>query len=399
MRFFNSFKTKIMDLLPVELNKIRRTAATTFAGKDDFGLLAEWRGQLGDDQNPYRRDAVDFAELTIHRFAAHSAIRSRLFPFHCLHHGCAVVLDRKEVVLGSLGARRLPISQYDLSVVTPSAGKTAATILFNSMEESVISDWIRLIRMVNAVKLIAILLLAGGDVTALRAQSSVEEHALQITVNPADGKYTIAMPKSDSYALRAGVGAEVDGRWLHASDYLQHSVERSHAQGYLGDATDWKITYSGLTRQPDLIYHLRAYSSKPFGDIQVTVQNTTGKTIHVESIRAVEATEEPIVDLGGPALDNRILSDSFSEDRPAITIRNFADGQKQMHRAVGSQLIYNRRSHESLFLGALTSDRFLTILRLHLVGAPGTQPVLPPTRSIRLGPPRWRRKILWSILH
>ena len=130
-----------------------------------------------------------------------------------------------------------------------------------------ISDWIRLIRMVYAVKVIAILLLIGGEVPALRAQSSVEEHALQITVNPADGKYTIAMPKSDSYALRAGVGAEVDGRWLHASDYPQHSVDRSHAQGYLGDATDWKITYSGLTGQPDLIYHLRAYSSKPFGDI------------------------------------------------------------------------------------------------------------------------------------
>jgi hypothetical protein len=34
MRFCNSFKTKIMDLLPVELNKIRRTAAITFAGKE-----------------------------------------------------------------------------------------------------------------------------------------------------------------------------------------------------------------------------------------------------------------------------------------------------------------------------------------------------------------------------
>jgi alpha-galactosidase len=89
--------------------------------------------------------------------------------------------------------------------------------------------------------------------------------------------------------------------------------------------------------------------------------------------------------LGGPVLDNRVLSDSFSEDRPAITIRNFADAEKQMHRAVGSQLIYNRRSHESLFLGALTSDRFLTILRLHLAGSSGMQPVLPPTRSIRLG--------------
>jgi alpha-galactosidase len=239
------------------------------------------------------------------------------------------------------------------------------------MEESVISNWSGPIRMVSVVKLLAILLLVGGDVPALPAQSSVEERALQITVNPADGKYTIAMPRSNSYVLRAGVGAEVDGRWLHASDYPQHSVEHSHAQGYLGEATDWQTTYSGLSGQPDLIYHLRAYLGKPFGDIQVTVRNTTEKTIHVESIRSLEATERPIIDLGGPAVDNRILSDSFSEDRPAITIQNFADAEKQMHRAVGSQLIYNRRSHESLFLGALTSERFLTILRLHLAGAPG----------------------------
>jgi alpha-galactosidase len=249
--------------------------------------------------------------------------------------------------------------------------KNAATTRFDTMEESVISNWIRLIGMVYAVKLIALLLLVGGDVPALRAQSSGEEHALQIIVNPADGKYTIAMPGSNSSALRAGVGAEVDGHWLHASDYPKHSVEHSQAQGYLGDAIDWQVTYSGLSGQPDLIYHLRVYSNQPFGDIQVTVRNTTGKTIHVESIRSLEATEGPIVDLGGPALDNRILSDSFSEDRPAITIRNFADAEKQMHRAVGVQLIYNRRSHESLFLGALTSDRFLTILRLHLVASPG----------------------------
>ena len=37
-----------------------------------------------------------------------------------------------------------------------------------------------------------------------------------------------------------------------------------------------------------------------------------------------------------------------------------------MHRAVGSQLIYNRDTKRSLFLGALTSEKFLTIIRLHI---------------------------------
>ena len=232
---------------------------------------------------------------------------------------------------------------------------------------------IRQIRMVCLLGLTA-LLLTGSGVRGLAAQSPGEEHALRITVNPADGRYEIAMAESSSYALRAGVGVELDGRWLHASDYPRHVVERSQVQGYLGEATDWQVTYSGLGGQPDLVYHLRAYSRQPFGDIQVTVRNTTGKEIHLESIRCVDATEGSTIDLGGPVLDDRVLSDSFSEDRPAIIIRNFADAEQQMHRAVGSQLVYNRQSHESLFVGALTSDRFITILRLHLGNSGGNGP-------------------------
>ncbi len=225
------------------------------------------------------------------------------------------------------------------------------------------------VRVGYVFRLTAPLLLAGSGLMSFAAQSSAQEQPLQVSVSAADGRYTIAMPGSSSYALRAGVGVEVDGRWLHASDYPRHAVGHSQAQGDLGEATEWQVTYSGLSGQPDLIYHLRAYSTKPFGDIQVTVRNTTGKPIHIQAIRSVEATEGAILDLGGPALENRVLSDSFSEDRPAITIRDFADAEKQMHRGVGSQLIDNRRSHESLFLGALTSDRFLTILRLHVAGS------------------------------
>ena len=39
-----------------------------------------------------------------------------------------------------------------------------------------------------------------------------------------------------------------------------------------------------------------------------------------------------------------------------------------MHRGAGSQLIYNRESKQSLFLGALNSDRFLTLLHLKAEG-------------------------------
>ncbi len=240
------------------------------------------------------------------------------------------------------------------------------------MEESVSKSWMRQCSMRRATGWAAVMLLAGGGMTVLRGQSPSGEGALQVQINPADGTYAVAVSGTDSYALRAGVAVQVDRRWLHAADYPRHVVEQSPTQGYLGQATDWQVTYSGVSGQPDLIYHLRAYAGKPFGDIQVTVRNTTGKTIHVESIRSLDATGGPVVNLGGDAVEDRVLSDSFSEDRPAMSMHDLADAKEKMLRAVGSQLIYNQRTHESLFLGALTSDRFLTVLRLQL-DHPATQ--------------------------
>jgi hypothetical protein len=59
-----------------------------------------------------------------------------------------------------------------------------------------------------------------------------------------------------------------------------------------------------------------------------------------------------------------------------MQILDLAGGRHQMHRAVGSQLIYNLQSRQSLFLGVLTADRFMTILRLHLADSSTTDPRL-----------------------
>jgi alpha-galactosidase len=187
---------------------------------------------------------------------------------------------------------------------------------------------------------------------------------LRVRINP-DGTYSIGLPNSTTFALTAGVAAEVDGHWLHSADYPHHDVKRATAQGYLGQADGYQVTWTGLNGQPDLICQFRAYSGKPFADVQATVHNNTGRSIHVQSIRAMEASGSNIPDLGGPASEDRVLLDSFSEDRPAMKIHDLADAKNKMLRAVGSELIYNRQSHQSLFLGALTSDRFLTIFRLH----------------------------------
>ena len=188
--------------------------------------------------------------------------------------------------------------------------------------------------------------------------------ALQVQVDSTDGAYSLGVAGANASVLHAGVGALVNGHWLLSKDYPKHAIAESSVADDLGTAHEWAVTFSGLTDQPNLLYRLRAYGDKPFADIQVFVQNGTAQQVTVESIRSVAAMGNSMLDLAGPPAEDRVLSDSFSEDRPNITIHDLGDDD--MYRGVGSQLVYNRQSHESFFAGALTSDRFLTILRIHL---------------------------------
>jgi alpha-galactosidase len=214
---------------------------------------------------------------------------------------------------------------------------------------------------------LGLLLLACWPYASLRAQNRSSE--LNVKINPADGSYALAAPGTADFALRAGVAAEIDGRWLQSKDYPHHTEKYLQVADDLGPAEEWTVTFSGLNGEPDLVYHLRDYPDKPFADIQVSVDNTTTKSIDVGAIRPVAAEGTPILNLGGPVTADRILSDSFSEDRPGMSIHDFGtyyDDSPNLYRAVGSQLVYNRKSRESFFVGALTSDRFLTILRIHV---------------------------------
>jgi hypothetical protein len=212
------------------------------------------------------------------------------------------------------------------------------------------------------------LLMSWFNHVFLAAETTSDSQGLRLTVDPATGNYTIAQRRSASAALTATISAKVDGRWLHAQDYPKHTISESIANDDLGKAHEWTVRHSGLAGTPDLICTLHSYMDQPFGDIQVQVLNSTGRTIHIEVIRSIETRQDKILDLGGPASADRVLSDSFSEDRPAVKIRNLGD-EEGMHRGVGSQLLYNRQSHTSLFVGALTSNRFLTVSRIHVGGS------------------------------
>jgi alpha-galactosidase len=205
--------------------------------------------------------------------------------------------------------------------------------------------------------------LAG--VLGLACSLAAQQKPLAVSIDT-HGDYIIGAP--DKPTLVSGVAAKIDGQWVHSADYPKHAIEKTSADGYAGPAEQWRVTFSGLAGKPDLTYRLREYATQPFADLLVTVRNNTSSPITVESIRVVEAAGDAVAQLGGPASADRVLSDSFSEDRPGMKIHDLGDAERGMHRAVGSQLIYNRASHESLFIGALTSDRFLTILRLHVDG-------------------------------
>jgi len=190
---------------------------------------------------------------------------------------------------------------------------------------------------------------------------------LSASVNSQDGSYQFG-PVGAQPTLHSSVGAQVDHKWLRPGNYSSRSVSESSFSDALGSGRQLTVTCHGLDGSPDFIYVLQLYSQNPYGAIQVRVKNGTRKVTSVQAIRNVDATGDSIINLGGSSSDERILSDSFSEDWPDLVIYDLGDAPDGMHRGVGSQLIYNRKTKQSLFIGALTSDRFLTLLRLKTEG-------------------------------
>ena len=206
---------------------------------------------------------------------------------------------------------------------------------------------------------------ATSPAAAGSATSKIENAKLVIDANQKTGAYTIRSQENPRVWLAATVAAQVNHRWLHASDYLKHQVEQSSFTDGLSAGSQLTITYSGLSGQPDLVCNLRLRAQSAFAEIEVQVRNSTGTQLTVQSIRVLDAPS-PVLALDGPPSADRVLSDSFSEDRPNMELHDLAQTTDGLHRAVGSQLIYNRQSRQSLFVGALASERWLTVLRLHV---------------------------------
>ena len=205
---------------------------------------------------------------------------------------------------------------------------------------------------------------------ARAADTQLRNEALRVVISSADGSYTIYSGNSAAPVIRAGVGAEVDHRWIRSAEYPKHEVVDADFDDSLGHGRQETVTFSGLANQPDLIYTIRVYQKDPFGDIRLQVRNSSGRSVEVQSIRSVETLGNTILDLHGNPTADRVLSDSFSEDWPPLEIYDLGKAPNGMHLAVGSQTIYNQQSRQSVFFGALSADKFLTILHLQTKTGP-----------------------------
>jgi hypothetical protein len=224
-------------------------------------------------------------------------------------------------------------------------------------------------RMQIACVLIAgvLILVEGGFGSSDPSKSSqvvVAIEGLSVVVQPGDGTYDVRTGNGGHTIFHARVAAEIDHKWIKSTDYPKHEIAQSNFEDTLGHGRKITVTSSGLPKLPDLAYTLAIYEGRDFGVIEAEVQNHTDNPVTVQSIRSVEADGSKIIDLGGVQSADRVLSDSFSEDWPPLQIYDLGKAPQGMHRAVGSQLIYNRESKESLFIASLTSNRFLTIIHL-----------------------------------
>ena len=210
--------------------------------------------------------------------------------------------------------------------------------------------------------------------SAATSQVIADPQGLSVAVQATDGTYAIQAGSGSPNVIQARVAAEIDHKWVRSTDYPKHEISQTAFADALGHGKKITVTSSGLPNLPDLAYTLQIYDGRAFGVVDVEVENHTANAVTIQSLRSVEAIGNKIVDLNGAQNADRILSDSFSEDWPPLQIYDLGKAPQGMHRAVGSQLIYNRESRESLFLGALTSNRFLTIIHLQTQPASASGP-------------------------
>ena len=182
-----------------------------------------------------------------------------------------------------------------------------------------------------------------------------------------DGSYALRSTAIPGDVLRTEVEADTVKGTFKSSLYPRHLKSIAAFDDELGSGHLLTVTHTGLPGTPDLICEFRVYDDQPWGDIRVSISNTTGSPIEMHEIRVVKISKGDIVQLNGPASADRVLSDDYSES--PVQLMNLGEPKNGIHLGFQSQLIYNQKSGQSLFLGALSEDKLLT--GFHLLSTVG----------------------------
>jgi alpha-galactosidase len=177
-----------------------------------------------------------------------------------------------------------------------------------------------------------------------------------------DGFYALRSTTIPGDVLRSEVEADTAAGTLRSSQYPRHLTSVALFDDALGSGQLLTVTHTGLPGTPDLVCEFRVYERQPWGDIRVSLSNTTAKAIEVQAIRVLKSNAGAVLQLIGPASEDRVLSDDFSEN--PVQLMDLGEPKNGLHLGFGSQLTYNKKSGQSIFLGALSADRFLTGFRL-----------------------------------
>jgi hypothetical protein len=177
-----------------------------------------------------------------------------------------------------------------------------------------------------------------------------------------DGSYALRSTAIQGDVLRGEVQVDTAAGTLKSSLYPHHSNSIAPFTDELGSGHLLTVTHTGLPGTPDLICEFRVYDDQPWGDILVKVDNSTKSSIEIHAIRVLKTNAGAVVNLGGPSSADRVLSDNYTEN--PVQLMDLGEPENGVHLGVGSQLIYNRKSGQSLFWGALSADKLLTVFHL-----------------------------------
>ncbi|MGO9084899.1 MAG: PKD domain-containing protein [Candidatus Sulfotelmatobacter sp.] len=217
------------------------------------------------------------------------------------------------------------------------------------------------------------------------AGPEISNSSLSVSLRSKGAIYQVKAQGLEKAVFSGRLGAQVDHKWLWSTDYAQAHVAASDFSDQLGSGHRLEVTFAAVADRPEMKYTVELYDQLPFGDVQLQLQNKGKTDLQVQSMRVLDSSGTPVVNLGAPESSERVLSDSFSEDMPTMRISDlgkaleyqgdgsFSDQLTPVHFAVGSQLIYNRTSRYGLLLAALTSDRWVTFYHLATEGGKAGQ--------------------------